>query len=127
MKGFLRLVLPSVVVLACSTGTESYYAQEGMVSISGVDVDAEDGNVGGTTVNIIGKGFGTDPMQVTVLFGNHNAKVVSVDDTNLTVVSPVGPVSGGLVDIKVGTAEGQFILAKSYAYKLPGNVLKLSG
>ena len=48
---------------------------------------------------------GNDPSAVTVVFGNLNAEVQTVEDGNITVVTPVYPVSGGAVDIRVGTRD----------------------
>lgn len=85
-------------------------------SISGLSVSAEVGNVGGATVDLSGAGFGSDPDEVVVVFGDHNASVLAVADDRLTVVVPAGPLSGGAVDVKVATATGYAITSGAYTY-----------
>ena len=115
--------IPSIIFAACAAPTEPYFDQEGAVQVTGVDVDVEVGNVGGTIVNISGSGFGNDPNAVTVVFGNLNAEIQTVEDGNITVVSPVGPVSGGPVDIRVGTQKGIAILEDGFSYQIPNRGL----
>lgn len=120
MKNMLLLWIPSVALMACDA-REPYYAKEGMVSISGLDVTSEQGNIGGQLVEIAGSGFGTDIYGVTVMFGNQNADIVAVTDSLMTVRVPHGPLSGGRVDVRVGTADGQDTLIGGYFYNIPGN------
>ena len=114
----------SLYYIRCVCGpTEPYFDQENAVQVTGVDVDVEVGNVGGTIVNISGSGFGNDPSAVTVVFGNLNAEVQTVEDGNITVVSPVGPVSGGAVVYTCGNPKRNCHLGRWVFYQIPNRGL----
>ncbi|MCK6507049.1 IPT/TIG domain-containing protein [Myxococcota bacterium] len=117
----LLTILLGLTLPACQIGSglEDYYDGAGPApEISGLDVASVPGNVGGQTVVISGSGFGDDPAAVTVVFGNVNAEILSVEDGALTVTVPQGPIQGGAVDLAVGTAGGQVILADGFTYDL---------
>jgi hypothetical protein len=121
MISILRITFPSLVFLAaCEVSETAYYSQEAQVTVSGLDVTEEYGNVGGEVVSISGSGFGNDILGITVQFGNQNAKVLSIDDFTIMVLTPSGPISGGAVDVKVGNMQGQDSLVGGYSYIIPG-------
>ena len=67
----LTLLGVSALLSACSNYQPTpYYEKDGLVTIDGIDVSVEQGNVGGQIVNISGSGFGAEPSQVSVVFGN---------------------------------------------------------
>ena len=121
MKNLLSLWIPSALLLAACDNRQPYYDDEGSVSVYGVSIEAEEGNIGGSEIEITGAGFGSDASNITVMFGNQNADVISATDSALTVRVPHGPVGGGAVDIRVGNANGQGTLADGYTYQLPGH------
>jgi hypothetical protein len=97
--------------------TEDYYAGGGQPpQVQGISQVKENGNVGGDTVTIYGKGFGADTEAVTVIFGSQNAPVLSADGQSMTVRVPQGPVQGGTVDVVVGTTGGQAKVPGGYNY-----------
>jgi len=120
MKNILMMWLPSVAFMACDN-RQPYYDEDGVVTVSGISVSEEIGNIGGATVEITGSGFGEEATALVVMFGNQNASVLSASDTSLTVEVPHGPVGGGAVDIRVGNAGGQDVLEGGYVYAIPGN------
>ncbi len=75
-------------------------------TIDGIDADEQNGNVGGVVVTIDGSGFGDSADDLMVQFGNRNATIVSVSDTQLVVTVPQGPMGGGSVNVTVGTVNG---------------------
>lgn len=86
-----------------------YYTGAGP-TISGLGGEASEvGNLGGFEVAIQGSGFGNDPAALVVMFGSTNAEILSVTDSEIIVVSPVGPIEGGGVDVRVATASGQTV------------------
>lgn len=94
-------------------------------SIDDVSDASQGGNVGGQTVTIKGSGFGDDAGKLMVQFGNHNAKIVSASDSELTVVAPAGPVGGGTVPVTVGTYDGY--AQAEYTYDTGKGVVEGSG
>ncbi|MEC7987101.1 MAG: IPT/TIG domain-containing protein, partial [Myxococcota bacterium] len=126
MKSSITLLLP-LSLLACTENKSPYYDDINSVSVAAVDIVEETGNMGGNIVVVNGSGFGTDPKAITVMFGNQNAEVLEVSDNLVRVVSPAGPVRGGAVDIRVGTAQGQASLANAYSYRVPGNGIFVTG
>jgi hypothetical protein len=119
MKKSIALLVLSLT--ACQQGDRvPYYADIDSVSISGFAGDAfEPGNIGGYEVTITGAGFGDDVAQVTVQFASLNAEVLTVSNDSITVVSPKGPITGGLVDLRIATAIGQAELLDAYDYEVP--------
>ncbi|MFT4979959.1 MAG: hypothetical protein ACI8S6_005871, partial [Myxococcota bacterium] len=115
----LLLLLPSVVLAACTGGLQPYYSTGSAPSVSGLSIDEQLGTLDGATVVVEGANFGGDRNAVTVLFGHQNATVVSAGEDTLTVIVPHGPVSGGAVDVSVGTVGGQARLEDAYTYSLP--------
>ncbi len=107
---------------ACSSGERvAYYANANSVTVDGVSGDPfEVGNLGGLELTITGSGFGDDAEKVSVQFGSLNAEILSVTSSEITVISPKGPLSGGLVDIRVATAQGQGELLDAYEYLVNG-------
>ena len=112
MKKMLSVWVPSILLFAACDNRQPYYDSEGAVSIYGVSVESESGNIGGAEIEVSGSGFGTDANGVTVMFGNQNADVLSATDSVLTVRVPHGPIGGGAVDVRVGNAEGQDSLTR---------------
>ncbi len=121
MKKMLSLWVPSLLLVAACDNRQPYYDSEGEVSVYGLSVESESGNVGGAEIEVTGSGFGSDINGVTVMFGNQNAEVLNVTDSVITVRVPHGPVGGGAVDVRVGNSEGQDALVGGYTYALPGN------
>ncbi len=111
--------LLALTLSACTVGSglEPYY--DGVApTVSQLDVDRSAGNMGGEQVRIQGSGFGSDPAAVTVVFGNINARVLSASDSELLVEVPQGPLQGGAVDVRVGTAGGQAVLSGGFTYDI---------
>jgi hypothetical protein len=95
-----------------------YYEDWSPPSVSEVAPSGEAGNVGGGTVTITGSGFGTDPAQLVVQFGDENAEIVSISDSQLTVRVPTGPITGGRVAVRVATATGFADADSGYTYAI---------
>ncbi len=121
MKKMLSLWVPSMLLLAACDNRQPYYDSEGAVSVYGLSVESEAGNIGGAEIEVTGAGFGSNVNGVTVMFGNQNAEVLNVTDSTITVKVPHGPVGGGAVDVRVGNSEGQDALVGGYTYQTPGN------
>ncbi|NOY27363.1 MAG: hypothetical protein GXP62_15960 [Oligoflexia bacterium] len=120
MQAACSLVLVLALV-ACQLGDglDDYYAQGGSApELSGLDPASVPGNTGGQTVVIQGSGFGSDPSVVTVVFGDVNAEIQSITDGRITVTVPQGPLQGGAVAVRVGTAGGQGLLQDGFRYDL---------
>lgn len=113
----------SLFVAGCEIGTDTLepYYPEGATAptVSGVEPASEAGNVGGGTVTISGGGFGTDPSQIVVQFGDRTASITSLSDTEIVVVVPPGPMTGGDVRVRVGTASGFTDGTYTYAVGAP--------
>lgn len=103
---------------ALMQGPSDYYEGGEAPSVSGVTPDAESGNVGGGTATITGSGFGDDASRIVVQFGDENAEIVSVTDGELVVRVPQGPITGGAVPIRVGTASGYSYAEGAYTYEV---------
>lgn len=98
-------------------GAPDYY--EGVwdpPSLASLSRSGEVGNVGGAEVELSGEGFGVDPDEVLVIFGDHNAEILSMEDSRLRVKVPPGPLSGGAVDVRVATGTGFALLGGGYTY-----------
>jgi len=80
--------------------------------------ESELGNIGGNLVVINGSGFGDDPSAVVVYFDSLNAEVVEVSDDKLRVLTPQGPIQGGVVDIRVATPGGLATAQDFYTYEV---------
>jgi hypothetical protein len=116
MKSAMPLFLLAFVAGCADDVAKPYYAARVDPEISGFDVATEPGNLGGATVTLQGTGFGSDPNKVVVLLGNHNAEIVSVTDTAITIVTPTGPLTGGPVDVVVTTPSGYTERRGAYTY-----------
>jgi hypothetical protein len=105
-----RAAIALLVLAGCSLmqeKSEQYYAGNwDPPEVENLSTAVENGNVGGSTVEIRGSGFGTDASQILVQFGDHNAEVLSVEDTKVTVIVPAGPIAGGAVPVRVATPTG---------------------
>ncbi|MCB9761926.1 MAG: IPT/TIG domain-containing protein [Alphaproteobacteria bacterium] len=110
-------ILIALTLAACNNSNrELYYTGDGP-AISGFEGESTElGNLGGADVTITGSGFGTDPTQVVVQFGSQNAEIVDVSDGAIHVITPVGPIEGGAVDVKIATSTGQTIQDDFYTY-----------
>jgi hypothetical protein len=118
MSATSSIALVVLSLIGCN-GRELYFSGEGP-SVTGVAGDAfEPGNIGGHTVVIQGSGFGGSADNLVVRFGSVNAEIVSVTDTELTVVSPVGPITGGWIDLQVADATGMRVVEDFYEYQVP--------
>jgi len=101
---------------AFEKGQQPYYSDRSDPTFDGIDVATETGNEGGHTVVITGSGFGTDPDQLIVEIGGHNATIDSVDDGSITAVTPRGPVTGGPVALLIATPTGYTEVPGAYTY-----------
>ena len=112
-----RLLIVSFLV-ACQGGGDfpAYYQGGPAPDPSALSKPGETGNVGGDTVVIVGDNFGGDRDAITVVFGSQNADIISVDDDELVVRIPQGPIQGGRVDVIVATAGGQGRVPGGYLY-----------
>jgi hypothetical protein len=95
---------------------DPYYENWNPPTVSELSSTSEAGNIGGGTVVVRGSGFGTDPDQIVVQFGDDNAEILSISDTELEVVVPQGPISGGAVDVRVATKTGTGSADGAYTY-----------
>lgn len=97
---------------------ERYYSGNGP-DVSGVSGDAsEPGNLGGFEATITGSGFGDNADDLVVMFGSQNAEILSASDGEIVVITPVGPVTGGAVDIRVASPDGQGKAEGAYSYEI---------
>jgi hypothetical protein len=118
MNTLIRLV-PILLAIGCTSNySEPYFDEAGGLTVSGVDSASEPGNFGGKTVTVQGSGFGTDPAQLTVLFGHMNAEILNLTDSEITVRTPRGPIPGGPVDVTVTGENGYDSLADAYDYTI---------
>lgn len=115
-----RALAALALLAACTPNPyDSYYPDDkGAPTVSGVAPNLLAGNVGGATVTISGSNFGLDPNAITVVFGNSNARILSITETTLEVEVPRGPLAGGPVDVKVGTPEGQVRQTDGFTYEM---------
>lgn len=113
---------PYLLLLLLTTGCatfaefEPYYPNWNPPTLSALSTTSEVGNIGGGTLIIEGSGFGDDPDQIVVIFGDDNATIVSISDSEIEVTVPQGPISGGAVDVRVATATGTTTLPGAYTY-----------
>lgn len=84
--------------------------------VTGLSATSEVGNVGGKAIEISGSGFGDDAAAISVIFGDHNAEILSVSDGKIEAVVPPGPITGGPVDVRVLTATGYAVAPEPYVY-----------
>lgn len=120
MRTTLLAFLPGMLT-ACqlfSSPFDEYYGDGSAPTISAVEPVSSVGNVGGEIVTISGSNFGKEPKAVLVMFGNSNAQIVSLSDNEIQVRAPRGPLSGGAVDVKVGTAGGQSRADDGFEYQV---------
>jgi hypothetical protein len=111
-------LLPLVLAACGGKGDlQPYYEGDG-VRVAGLDVNSEEGNIGGGELRIRGSGFGDDPTAITVVIGSQNAHIRSVTDSEVVVEVPRGPLEGGAVDVIVGTSKGQDRLVDAYTYDM---------
>ena len=112
-----QLLFLSLLVACQGDGDLPAYYQGGPApEPSAISQHAEAGNVGGDTVVIVGNHFGGDRDGITVVFGSQNADIISIDDDELSVRVPQGPIQGGRVDVIVATAGGQGQVPGGYLY-----------
>lgn len=117
MRNALYFGVMALALVGCaSEPLEEYYADRVDPSLTGFTVSSEEGNIGGKTTVIQGSGFGDTDAGVVVLLGHHNAQVVSVTDSEITIVTPPGPITGGPVDLLVATSKGYAELEDAYSY-----------
>jgi len=116
---FLALLSLPLGVTGCALLTpaeQDYYDTFDPPSIGEVSPNTEDGNVGGGVVTLRGSGFGDDASKVVVQFGDENAEILSINDSEITVVAPTGPITGGGVVVRVATPSGFVNVENGYAY-----------
>ncbi|MBN2797962.1 MAG: IPT/TIG domain-containing protein [Deltaproteobacteria bacterium] len=117
MRFAILAPMVALALVGCTTEPlEDYYANRVDPSIAGLSVQSEEGNIGGKTTEIQGSGFGDSASGVVVLLGHHNAEVVDVTDTAITIVTPPGPITGGPVSLLVATPTGYAQLDDAYTY-----------
>ncbi len=76
---------------------------------------AKGSTAGGELAHITAYGL-TDTADTTVLFGDAEAKMVSVDSKSLSAVVETPPGAKGKVDVTVSTSEGENTLPSGYEY-----------
>jgi hypothetical protein len=116
MPRSITLLLLSGVGCAPFAQMENYYENWDPPTIEGLSSTSEAGNIGGGTLTIEGSGFGEDADQLVVVFGDDNAEILSVSDSEIEVRVPPGPISGGAVDVRVATATGTAMAEGAYTY-----------
>lgn len=110
----LLLVLSGCALLDPET---AYYADGwNPPKVDALSATSEIGNLGGGTIDLVGSNFGTDPNQLVVVFGNHNAEIVAITDTRVTVRVPNGPITGGPVTVTAAGPKGYTAYAVPYVY-----------
>ncbi len=114
-------IVPNALALAALTACANveipaYYTPGSEPVIESLDPALEPGNMGDVRVTITGSRFGTDKEDLVVTIGGHNANIVDVTDTTITVDSPMGPLSGGPVDVVVATVDGYAWKEDAYTY-----------
>ncbi len=109
----------ALLVSGCAMeGFEPYYADQADPEVTSLSVESEPGNIGGTELTINGSGFGDSLDDVLVTIGRHNVEILAVSDSAITVITPPGPITGGAVDIIVGTPSGYTELEDAYTYDI---------
>jgi hypothetical protein len=116
-----RALVPSAVILAALTACANvdippYYEGGAAPVIDGIEPAVEQGNLGGATITVNGSNLGTDPADLVVTIGGHNAVILEANNSNLVLQTPAGPLSGGLVDVVVATANGYAWNEDAYEY-----------
>ena len=104
-----------------------YYANRVDPAVDSIEPAAEFGNMGGQTVTITGSNLGSDAANVVVTIGGHNATVVTATDSTLVVVTPMGPMSGGQVDLVVATDKGMLWKEDAYSYGVEPYAVRKAG
>lgn len=120
----LLLLLP-LGLSACSLSggsLDDYYANRKDPTVTTLSVASEKGNLGGGETVISGSGFGSSLTDVIVLFGDENAELLSVTDSEITLLVPRGPITGGAVDVTVATATGNTKSVGAYTYEIGGGL-----
>ena len=117
----LHSLLVSLLLVGCNGDgqPEPYYSNpdgEPLLNQISNGAESEQGNIGGQEVVIEGQNFGDDANAIVVYFGSLNARVVSVQDNEITVISPRGPIQGGAVDVRVATPDGIAVKEGLYTY-----------
>ncbi|MFZ5476923.1 MAG: IPT/TIG domain-containing protein [Myxococcota bacterium] len=119
-----RALIVVIALAGCSLlneGPQAYYGQNwSPPTVSSLSPASEAGNIGGGIVEIAGSGFGDDPNQVLVQFGDENAEILEISDERLVVTAPPGPITGGAVPVRVATATGFNDLDTTYTYEVGG-------
>lgn len=106
MRLSVKSALMGVALMGCGGGFEPYYADGLGPQIGAIEPDFESGNAGGQVVTISGGNFGSSAEDVVVLFDNHNAEVLSVENNQIVAKTPQGPITGGGVEVLVANANG---------------------
>lgn len=112
----LVLLLPGCGLLGAPEYRGYYDPADEPPEVDAIEPSSERGNVGGTEVRILGRGFGEDVSDLVVQFGDRNADILEVTDDQLRVRAPAGPMSGGGVRVRVGTSGGYADAEDSYTY-----------
>ena len=81
-----------------------------------IDAIVPDQGPRGTSVEIQGKGFGTELLGVEVRWGDEVIEPELVADNVITVTAP-STTTGGTVDIEVVAAEGSYKIENGYTYR----------
>lgn len=119
MNRIIGVGLVSVGLFGCGVSTPDGLPDQSPTPTpgEGVAIEAIVPNQGprGTSVEIQGKGFGTDLVGVEVRWGDEVISAESVADNLITVIAP--DVGGGTVDIEVVTAEGSYKIESGFTYR----------
>ena len=117
-------ILIALALTACQGDGDlpAYYDGGPAPAPAAISQFTESGNVGGDVVTISGSGFGGDHDSITVVFGSQNAEILSVNDSELVVRVPQGPIHGGQVAVRVATPGGQGVVPGGYTYDV-GSIL----
>lgn len=122
-------ILIGLVLAGCQGEGDlpAYYDGTDAPQPASLSIASERGNTGGEIVTITGTKFGSDADQLTVVFGSQNANILSVDDEEIVVRVPQGPVQGGLVDVTVATVDGQTAVPGGYTYEVGEDLQNQAG
>lgn len=82
--------------------------------------------VGGATVTIIGKNFGTDPNNIKVNFGGVSGSIVSVTDTQIKATVPDAGITG-MLTVVVGNQQIDGVYFLVGEEKLTGTIIGTAG
>jgi EGF domain/Calcium-binding EGF domain/IPT/TIG domain len=72
--------------------------------------------MGGTAVTLVGSGFLLLGDSTTVLFGSDSAVGTVVDDTHITVTTPVAANGAGVVDVSISSGAYRFGWPQAFTY-----------